>query len=276
MKKLVSALPFQISAPSMVFGEDRLKNVRILGGLVDNVEIVLFFTPSLHNIPDHREIEILKEIGEKKNVTFTVHLPASLEIASSEKRKREESVQLAMELCLKFEDLNPKHYVLHVPFSPPTLVPVPGLYFKPGQGHEWDEWTERASESLELLHGVLVDAQRLLVENINYSPYFLDPFLKEGYCMLCLDLGHLMLGRENVIGLMERYLNVTTEIHIHGVEGDREHLSLGVLPGDKVQKWLTYLTETHFNGILNVEVFSPTDLQESMEIILNAKGRDSL
>jgi hypothetical protein len=44
-------LPFEIGAPSMVYGEDLLKNARTLADVVDNVEIVLFHTPSLHNIP---------------------------------------------------------------------------------------------------------------------------------------------------------------------------------------------------------------------------------
>ena len=70
----------------MVFGMNLLKNAKRLAILVDNIEIVLYNTPSLHNFPSHKEILTLKKIGEQENVTFTVHLPASLEVASQDKK----------------------------------------------------------------------------------------------------------------------------------------------------------------------------------------------
>jgi sugar phosphate isomerase/epimerase len=45
---------------------------------------------------------------------------------------------------------------------------------------------------------------KLLVENINYSPSFLEPFCKEGLCGLCLDIGHLLLGQEDVMEVMRQ------------------------------------------------------------------------
>jgi len=260
----------------MVFKGDMLENVRLLTHLVDNIEIVLFHTPTLHNILGPKEIRLLKRIGEQENVSFTVHLPASLEIASQDRRKREESVRLAGEIFLKMGEINPRYYILHIPFSPPTLVAVPGLYFKTGEKKEWDEWTSRALESLEMLHGALGEDKKLLVENINYSPFFLEPFWKKVCCELCLDLGHMILGQENVTGLLKRYLEVTREIHLHGVKGYEEHLSLSILPKNRVRKWLKVLSRTSFKGVIQLEVFSPQDLEESMDIIqeiLFQKGR---
>jgi len=268
MNKSYFRLPCKVGAPSMVFGRDLLENVRLLADIVDHIEIVLFCTPTLHNIPGLQEARILKKIGEQENVTFTVHLPSSLEIASQDRRRREESVQLAKEIFLKMAEFDPRHYILHIPFSPPTLVPIPGLYFTTGHKQEWGEWTKRALESLQKLHGALGKNKKLLVENINYSPSFLEPFWENGFCELCLDLGHLMLGQEKVIDLVKQYLDVTQEIHLHGVEGYREHLSLSVLPKNLVLKWLKYLLRTSFKGVINLEVFSPRDLEESMDIVL--------
>ena len=42
----------------MVFGENLLENVHLLAGLVDHVEIVLFYTPTLHNFPSPGEINV--------------------------------------------------------------------------------------------------------------------------------------------------------------------------------------------------------------------------
>jgi sugar phosphate isomerase/epimerase len=251
----------------MISGKDLLENVRLLVGLVDHIEIVLFHTSSRHNIPGLQEIHMLKEIGKQQDVTFTVHLPPSLEIASSEKTRREESVQFARELCLKMAEFDPMHYILHVPFSSPTLVAIPSLYFTTGEKQEWDGWTKRALGSLEMLYEALGDKNKLLVENINYSPSFLEPILKKGLCGFCLDLGHLMLGRENVMESIEQYLDVTEAIHLHGVKGYEEHLSLSKLPKNRVKEWLRYLIRTSFRGVITLEVFSPRDLEESMDVL---------
>jgi sugar phosphate isomerase/epimerase len=259
---------WNIGAPSMVFGADLLKNARLLAEHVDHIEILLFHTPSLHNIPGAKEIGTLREIGKQKNVTFTVHLPDSLEIASADRSRRKESLELARETCLRLEGLDPKHYVLHIPFTAPTLVPVPGLYFHTGDEQDWDGWTKRALESLEMLDEGIGQGNRLLVENINYSPSLLEPFWRQGLSELCLDIGHLMLGQEDVMEVMKRYLHVTRAIHLHGVDGYDEHLSLSVLPEDLVHGWLKCLRMASYRGLIVLEVFNSQDLEESMDLLL--------
>jgi len=261
-------LPYRIGAPSMVFGEDLLENVRLLAEHVDHIEIILFHTPFLHNIPGPKEIRTLREIGKQKDVTFTVHLPDSLEIASSDRLRRKESLELARKLFLELAEVDLSHYVLHIPFTAPTLVPVPNLYFHTGDEQDWDGWTKRALESLEVLYEGIGQGNKLLVENINYSPSFLEPFWEEGFCGFCLDIGHLVLGQEDVMGVMKQYLNVTRAIHLHGVRGYEEHLSLSVMPRDLLAGWLRYLKKASFQGVLLLEMFSPRDLGESMDILL--------
>jgi hypothetical protein len=65
---------------------------------------------------------------------------------------------------------------------------------------------------------------KLLIENINYSPSLLKPFIKSGFCNLCLDIGHLILGGESVSDILEDNFSVIREIHIHGVKGYEDHL----------------------------------------------------
>ncbi len=251
----------------MVFGADLLKNARLLAEHVDHIEILLFHTPSLHNIPGPKEIRTLREIGKQKGVTFTVHLPDSLEIASTDKSRRKESLELAKETCLRLEELDPKHYVLHIPFTAPTLVPVPNLYFHTGNEQDWDAWTKRALESLEMLDERIGQNSKLIVENINYSPSFLEPFWEKGFSKLCLDIGHLVLGQEDVVAIMKRYLHVTQAIHLHGVQKYDEHLSLSILPENLTHEWLTCLKMASYQGLIVLEVFNPQDLEESMDLL---------
>jgi sugar phosphate isomerase/epimerase len=252
----------------MVYGDDLLENIRLLAETLGHVEILLFHTPDLDNIPGFKEIRILKEIGEQSNLTFSVHLPASLEIASLDKEIRQRSLRLAKDICRRMSEINPLHYTLHIPYTPPTLVPVPGLYFHKGVGLAWDGWRERALDSLQLLREVVGDANRLLVENINYSPFFLEPLLARGHCRLCLDIGHLLLGQEDTIGSIKKYLDEIRTIHLHGVRGYVEHLSLTQLSECRVDEWLRCFTKAPSDRIIILEVFTPEDLEESLDMVL--------
>jgi len=254
----------------MVHGKNLLENAKRLADLVDNIEIVLFNTPNLNNTPNSDELDLLRKLGRKKKVTFTVHLPASLEIASKDRKLREQSIKMVSDLCSHIALIEPLHYILHVPITTPTLVPVPGLYFKTDDGQNWGKWTRRGLDALERIFDTTSVAGKLLLENINYSPCFLDPFLEWGQCGFCLDIGHLILGGENVNDALRQYQKEIRELHIHGVKGYEDHLSLSVLPVERVRKWMDCLIRNEFDGILNLEVFSPEDLTGSLNTLAKA------
>jgi sugar phosphate isomerase/epimerase len=261
-----------IGATSMVYGEDLIHNVEILSDLVKDIEIVLFHTPELNNIPSCREIERIKEIGGRKGLSFTVHFPASLEPASEKRNLMEESLEIAAEAVARFSCLHPRHYILHLPFSRPTLVAIPGFYFSWKPTEEWHQWSHRAEEALERINRLLGPADSLLIENINYSPRFLEPFWQKGLCAFCLDIGHLLLGGEAVSEVLNQYLPVTRVIHLHGVDGFKEHISLSCLPPRPLQSWFRMLKKAAYQGVVTLEVFDPLDLEESLNITCGLLG----
>jgi sugar phosphate isomerase/epimerase len=262
--------PFAVGTTSMIFGPDVVENVRRLAATVQFVEIVLFQTPDLHNLPSPNEIAELNRIADGEDLRFTVHLPASLEPASSDRRTREKALADGIEICSGLTELRPEHFILHLPFSPPTLAPVPGFYFYDRTPEKnWAGWTIRAAEALEQFQRVLASPESLLVENINYSPSFLKPFLEAGLSRLCLDIGHLLLGREGITVHLEQFRIWIGEIHLHGVAGYDEHLSLRHLPLPRLDKWLRALKEQDFRGLLTLELFDPADLRESLQLLRN-------
>lgn len=256
----------------MVFGVDPVENVRRLEDIVDDVTLVLFHTPTQHNIPTSVQVRTLRQVAEERKMTVTVHLPASLEPASQDPGLRRTASRLSSEICKRTEDLRPRYYILHIPISKPTLVPVPGCYYTAGFTPDWD-WSGYGLDFLENLNESIGDSSRLLVENINYSPVLLEPFLNSGLCELCLDLGHLLLGGENVAHHLERYKNETRVIHLHGVDGHEEHLSLKRMEKNRPLKWIHQLCDKPYEGILTLEVFSPQDLKESIDVVLEGCGR---
>ena len=254
----------------MVFGENLLENAYRLAGRLDHVEIVLFYTPTLDNFPSLDEVKVLKSLGAAEDVSFSVHLPACLEIAARDRKNREKSVQMVIDIINVMEELNPVHHILHIAYTSPTLTPVPGQYFTGQHRDKFIDWTQRAVESLEAIQLRVGQHNKILVENINYSPIFLECFWKLGLCEFCLDLGHLMLGRENVTKVTKQYMSVIREVHLHGVQGCQEHLSLAVLPEARVSKWISLLAEASFSGVVNLEVFSEADLEASMRMVIQA------
>lgn len=259
--------PFRLSAPAMIFGHDIVENADILATMVDNVEIVLFHTPTQNNYLSRRDIIKLSEISRQTGVSYTVHLPTALEVASPDTKRREGSVQMAKALIERTLELNPLHYILHVPYSPPTLVYEPGMYFKHINNPAWQNWLGRAADSLTDITTAIGKAAGLLVENINYSVCYLEPLVQQRFCDLCLDVGHLLLGREPVTLEIIRHRDVIREIHIHGVKGHTDHHSLSILPQKRLSTWLRYISGMGFSGILNLEVFSPADLNSSLDLI---------
>jgi sugar phosphate isomerase/epimerase len=251
----------------MVYGKDLTQNASLLAGRVDHIEIILFQTGKLDNIPSAGEIENLIEIREKNSITYSIHLPAFLEIASSDRLKREVSIRDASDIITRMDAIEPSHYVLHIPFTTPTLTSEPGMYFYRHQSEKFSDWTPRALHSLKALKDNTGQGTRLLVENINYSPVFLEPFVGNELCGLCLDLGHLLLGQEKVMENLKRYLGIAEEVHLHGVSNHEEHLSLSVLPQERVSKWVRFLWQSGYEGIVNLEVFAPGDLEESLNIM---------
>ena len=200
----------------------------------------------------------------------SVHLPTTLDLASPDPARREASLALARRACACAAPLEPAHYVLHVPALPPTLVAVPGQYLHPGAPFDWAGWRRRALRSLALL-AEGVGRHRLLVENINYSPCFLDPLLDQGFG-LCLDVGHLLLGDEDVPAHLERYLPRAGEIHLHGVQGHTDHLSLARLPPERVKRWAAHLRAHRYRQPVTLEVFRPEDLTESAALLRVYEG----
>lgn len=264
---------FTFSAPSMVYGDDLIENVLLLSETVGRMEIVLFHTPEIHNLPTAETVRTLTAIREERRLRYTVHLPASFEIAAegpAQRRCAAEGIHRIVDRC---EPLAPDYYILHVPMETPTLTPVPGRYHTSDHRDRMAPWTDRAAESLHGLQRRMDLGRRLLVENINYSPIFLEPFVHMDLCGVCLDIGHLLLGGEQVRRCLQRHLAATREIHLHGVTGWKEHLALDVIPAERVASWVELLRDREFNGILNIEVFDPDHLHRSLAMLREISDR---
>jgi sugar phosphate isomerase/epimerase len=251
----------------MVFGIDLHRNVRRLVEIVPQIEIVLFHTPDRHNIPSQGELARVRALARPYRTRFSVHLPASLQIASKDLLVRQQSVDLALRIMDRLAVLAPTYFVMHVPLTPPTLTFIPGSYRHARDAPHFDAWRRRARTSLQTLGSGVPEGSTLLVENLNFSPVFLEPLWREGLCGLCLDLGHLLLGHEPVEDHLRRYGRDIVAIHLHGVRGHEEHLALDVVDPARLARWVDRLRHIGFKGVVNLEVFDPGDLDVSLRAL---------
>ncbi len=268
--------PPTIGAPSMVYGPNLVENVKKLSEYLNHVEILLFHTPEQNNIPNLDEIHFLRGLKDEKGLTYSVHLPSSLEIASEEESKRVFAVHQVTEIVARLKGIAPECHILHVPITPPTLTAIPGCYIMKKDRFNYAAWVDRALGSLARIQAETGLGRKLLLENINYSPQLLETIRQEGCCDFCLDIGHLLLGGESVRKTLNRYLPAIKEIHIHGVNGWDEHLSLDVLPFQRMKSWIQCLMEKGYTGILNIEVFSPSDLKKSLAMLGRLKMKSDI
>jgi len=254
----------------MVFRGGLLENVQYLSDFLDHIEIILFQTPELNNMPTGDELEELAKIAEQKKITYSVHLPASLEVAAEDEKRREESIQSVFEIITLMAECRPRNYILHIPLTTPTLTFIPDCYFYEADQDKFKGWTLRAVAAFQAIQQLTGIGDRLLVENINYSPSILEPLWTNNLCRLCLDLGHLMLGRENVLDILKKYAQVTREIHLHGVKDNDEHQALSIVPLHRIKGWVIYLDSIQYRGVVNLEVFTLDDLEASVGILCDA------
>ena len=82
----------------------------------------------------------------------------------------------------------------------------------------------------------------------------------------CLDIGHLFLQKIDPVPVMEKWLPLTSVVHLHGV-GTRDHQSLRHISESSVREVLRTLIRAEYRGVVTLEIFNEADLQSSLNMI---------
>jgi sugar phosphate isomerase/epimerase len=265
--------PYRLGATSYVWPAELLPNIRKLGPLVDDVELVLFEVEGYSNLPDAAALAEMNALAETHQLTYTIHLPLDLTLA------KPESLESAKKVIACTRDLEPWAYVLHLdgrhPVAGPALSKVEGagesLEGNPSHATvtRWQQDARRVLEELALLAG---DAQRLCMENLeNYAPEHFLPLLEQVPVSLCADAGHLWLTGRDPLSFLDRYLPWTRVIHLHGVKvtgpQSSDHESLLHLGPERVAQVLDLLSARDYGGVLTLEVFGREDFFSSRSLL---------
>lgn len=85
-------VPFRIGATSFIYPSGWLPNVERLAGRVDDIEILLFELEC--GVPGEAELRALVEWQRRAELTYTVHTPLNVSLASDRESQRQRAIEL--------------------------------------------------------------------------------------------------------------------------------------------------------------------------------------
>ncbi|MBN1136684.1 MAG: sugar phosphate isomerase/epimerase [Anaerolineae bacterium] len=243
---------YRLGSTSYVWPADILPNVRKLGPLVDDVELVLFEVDDASNLPDEATVIELDHLARAYDLTYTAHLPLDLALAHPP------SLEKARKVIACTRALSPWGYVLHLDGRQVEGDPGAATLAR---------WRDDAVRVLETLVPLVGEPRRLCVENLeNYPPEHFLPLLEQVPVSLCIDVGHLWLTGCDALGFLGEHLVRTRVVHLHGI-GERDHQSLTHQGADLVAPVLDQLSNRGYEGVLTLEVFGREDFFASRALV---------
>lgn len=249
---------FGLGTTSFIYPDHIVPNVQKLGQYFDEIELLIFESKPLAHLPSSAEINELAKLSTELSVTYNVHLPTDIFLASPSEKIRQDALDTLEKVVTLVVPLCPTTHTLHLDFTAED---------NNGGQDGIRRFQERAIEGLDLLAQRIPDFEKITIENLDYPPEILFPVLDATPVALCMDAGHLMRYGYDVSGLFHRYRKKIPLIHFHGVDFShdppRDHQGLDRTPIDRVRTTLGVLEK--FTGVVSLEVFNLDHLKASLD-----------
>jgi len=249
-------LPFRLGTTSFIHPGGWAFNVERLAGRVDDVEILCFESDGLPGVDEARQ---LAEHKARTGMTYSLHTPLDVSLASADESRRETavaSVRRALDAAMPFR---PELAVVHVYLGEHEHDPkVPS---------DLPAWRRRAARSLEALLASR-SGPELCVEVLDYDFALIEPVIVDLGLSVALDVGHLMRDGRDELALYRKHRERTRVIQWHGVDPmGRDHRGLQYYPRDRARSLIDTLIATEYRGVLTLEVFREADLDVSLATV---------
>jgi sugar phosphate isomerase/epimerase len=256
-KSLKNRFPFRLGTTSYVIPADLKANCAFLADKVDDIELVLFESHEISNLPDADTVKTMREIADRHDLTYTVHLPLDAWMGHADAAVRRQSVDKCLRVIECTVPLAPFAYIIHFHGDHRGESPSPDLM-------RWQEGHRHAVE--RLIQNV--SPEDLCVETLDYPYRLVEDIVMDYKLSVCLDIGHHLLHGIAPEACLDRYLPRTRVLHLHGVEEGHDHRSLAYLPDGL----LTALVNRLGSGpekprVLTVEIFDEEALNQSLNVL---------
>ncbi len=242
--------PWRLGATSFVIPADLLANVRLLAGLVDDVQLLFFESRAKAGLPHPVDIAALKDVAEESGLSYTAHLPGDIRLGAAERDERQAGIDEISRLLAELAPLEVTSFDLHLPREPDLAE---------------EEWLANINWSLASLAARLgSEKKRICIENIDYSFAKVEGLLGEHGFSLCLDVGHLLRYNHGWQAGLESYLPRARHIHYHGVIAGKDHQA--VVKEQAVVSGVlgSAMARSGFSGVVTLEMYEFAKLQTSL------------
>ncbi len=250
--------PFRLGTSSYIIPADILTNVEYLKDKVDDVELVLFESDEISNLPSVADISRLKEYALNDELTYSIHLPLDAYLGSDNRAVRERSVEKCRRVIELTQVLDPSAFVMHAEAGPDVNVNTFSRLEKDRFAHYFHESLEALFSSLAL------HPSACCVETLNYPLSILDDVITSAGVSITLDIGHLELYGFSVEEHLDRYLQNTRVLHMHGIKDGKDHKGLQYMRPEILDMVIGRLSESgDASRVFTMEIFSENDFNAS-------------
>lgn len=255
---LKGCYPFRLGTTSYIIPDDILPNIRYLADRVDDVQLILFESDSVSNLPSPDVVRELALIGEDKDLSYTVHFPLDVFLGARDEGVRQASLDMCRRVIECCRPLNPQTFALHFAGDDPDDRGMqPSL--------DMPAWLAAHHASLGSLIAEVQSPRNICVETLAYPYALIEDVVISQDAGVCIDIGHLLRWGHDVETHLERYADRLHLMHIHGVRDGKDHRSLRDLD-PKILKLAQDIMSPQDDSyrVMTVEVFGQDYFDKSM------------
>lgn len=259
-KPILPDRPFALGTTSFIYPDHILPNVKKLGLVFDEIELLVFESSPREVLPSKKEVETLLALSRDLDVTYNIHLPTDVSLTCDTMKGRQKAVDTLLRVMALFTPLKPTTHTLHLEM-PRDLKPVRGSQ------RQQRIWLENTRQSLGRLVAETGDPGILSIETLDYPFSLVEGLVAEFNLSVCIDAGHQIKYDYDLVKTFDTHQSRTAIIHLHGVdfsgETVKDHTSLDMLPEKYTHQVQAILGA--FTGVVSLEVFNLENLNRSLE-----------
>jgi len=264
---LKGSFPFRLGTTSYILPDDILPNVEFLAPLVDDIQLVLFESEEISNLPNENTLARLSELAANSELSYTVHLPLDAELGSANETTRRNSVAMCRRVTELTAPLEPIAWNLHLGGRQRGDRPAEDL----------GGWRSALSRSLDELLPAVPDSRRLAAETLDYPLELVEELIEEFDLSVCMDVGHLLMNDRSLDEAVSHFGPRCRVVHLHGIREGRDHRDIAALPDGTVKGVLEMLgAGDAAEKVLTIEVFSLDDFEKSMRHLARISSQGAL
>jgi sugar phosphate isomerase/epimerase len=248
--------PFKIGTTSYILevAEDNLMtNIRFLKDRFDVIQLLFMGREYLQEIMSPSIIRELASLRKESGVSFTVHLPADLDMLNPSEESLHRSIDVIERIIHETGPLSVDGYVLHV-----------DRFVEGAANAGTDSGSRQVFRSA--IDGITFrlgkNAEKIFIENTFYDLTFFKDMLLDGPCKICMDAGHLFFFNQDYDSFVDIFREKIRQIHLHGFREGKDHRAVSKLRDSSLKKIVKFQEEFHVPLIL--EVFNLDDLRGSV------------